>query len=60
MNLFKEFKAQVNLEALLLVAAAILIASLIGLFLKNLPKGAIENKLSNQVSNVTSGIQNIG
>lgn len=51
MNLFKEEKGQSSLEVLLLIAGAILIASIIGVYLKSL-QGQIQPILNNQTGQV--------
>ncbi|MDO8626988.1 MAG: hypothetical protein Q7K42_00850 [Candidatus Diapherotrites archaeon] len=53
-------KAQASMEMLLLVAAGVLIAALVGLFLKSIPKGDIENKIGSGVENAAAGIVDIG
>lgn len=47
-------KGQGSLEVLLLLAAAILIASIVGLYIKNLSTGDIGNRFENVTGNLSN------
>jgi len=56
MNLWKEERAQGSLEVLLMLAAAVLMAAFVGLYLKGLPKGSVENKVGNITNQIVTNI----
>ena len=56
MKLLKEVKAQGALEVLLMLAAAVLMAALVGLYLKNVSRGAVENKAARSTNEIVTDI----
>ncbi len=52
-------KGQASMETLLILAAAVFMAAMVGLFLKNLPKGQVEDALRNQTTGLVGDIANI-
>ena len=56
MSFWSEERAQGSLEVLLMLAAAVLMAALVGLFLKGLPKGSVENRVGNITNEIVTNI----
>jgi uncharacterized protein (UPF0333 family) len=56
-KLWQEVRAQNALEVLLMLAAAVVIAAVVGLYLKSLPTGTVETKLNTITNQV---LENLG
>lgn len=56
MKLWNDERAQGSLEVLLMLAAAVLMAAFVGLYLKGLPKGAVENRVGNLTNEIVTNI----
>ena len=52
MKLLNEIKGQASIETLVLIAAAIMIATLVGFFLKSSLGGETQNRIANQTAGV--------
>ena len=52
LNPLSEEKAQTSLEMLLLLAAAVFMASLVGIYLKNLPQNLVSNTVPTETNQV--------
>lgn len=52
MKLLNESKGQASIETLVLIAAAIMIATLVGFFLKSSLGGETQNRIANQTAGV--------
>ena len=49
---YNEIKGQASIETLVLIAAAIMIATLVGFFLKSSLGGETQNRIANQTAGV--------
>jgi uncharacterized protein (UPF0333 family) len=56
MKLFEEERAQGSLEVLLMLAAAVLMAAMVGLYLKGASKVAVENKAGQVTNEIVTNI----
>ena len=56
MKLLEENRAQGALEVLLMLAAAVLMAALVGLYLKNVSRGAAENRAEPATNQIVTNI----
>jgi uncharacterized protein (UPF0333 family) len=56
MKLYGESRAQGSLEVLLMLAAAVLMAALVGLYLKGASRTAVENKAGQVTNEIVTNI----